>query len=430
MSVPRRKACVPCFKSKVRCDQQRPVCTRCFRRGNQDQCTYPWPVTQDPSNESEMRTTSSSNGRTDASMSCLEPRSENLTLAVLHRTQSEQTGDGPMCDYPHYSRQPNGRRSSSRLLGPLETSPDESSLHFEHLDLVCTVNSDEIRNRWLNAFAPPLDHSVKAYPSGVMVFISRMLKAYTLMPARQKLMPPFVHRLQQRPSEVPDSLANCFSLLKLCEGRLPASEPIIKSFLTQEMDRLYEQYESYDELNLVAAFQAYLIYSMTIFFEFREDENASLHDAIVTLQKIASEVCQRGLVCAAELKGTRPNWESWILAEAKRRTLFTMYLFDSVLCAHDNLPTFLAKELQGVLAPSYGSLWAAESRMSWNEYYNRFLSEWGSEGPLLIEELWPIPSEASDMQVEARQRRVDKWLATIDNYGTMLFAVTSCTHGC
>ncbi|SCU82332.1 LAFA_0C10572g1_1 [Lachancea sp. 'fantastica'] len=428
MSVPRRKACVPCFKSKVRCDQKRPFCARCIQRESQDQCTYAWPITQEQSNASQLTKTGAVQERAEDYAGELELSPIDVRPAVFQCSQNEKQGERRESESLNHSTQPNHQHSDTTILGPLEVLQNEIPVLFENLDLVCTVNSDEIRNRWLNAFAPPLDQTVKAYPPGVVVFVSRMLKSYTSMPSRQKVMPPFVHHLQQRSSDVPDSLANCFSLLKLCEGRLSASEPAIKRFFMQEMDRLYAQYESYDEANLVAAFQAYLIYSMTIFFEFRENESIGLHNAIVNLQKIASEVSLRGLVCAAELKGIRPKWESWVLAEAKRRTLFTMYLFDSVLCAHDNLPTFLAKELQGVLAPSQQNLWAAESRKSWNEHYNDFLSEWGSEGPLLIDELWPISMEASEVQVKARQIRIDKWLAAIDNYGTMLFAVTSCTH--
>ncbi len=44
------------------------------------------------------------------------------------------------------------------------------------------------------------------------------------------------------------------------------------------------------------------------------------------------------------------------MAEAKRRTLYTMYLFDNILSAQDGLPTFLSTELRGLAAPAEKSL--------------------------------------------------------------------------
>jgi len=116
------------------------------------------------------------------------------------------------------------------------------------------------------------------------------------------------------------------------------------------------------------------------------------------------------------------------MAEAKRRTLYTMYLFDSVLCANDGLPILLGTELQGIPAPASKMLWQATSRESWHVQYNNHLCEW-ADGFLSIDELWPIPAEFSDADIAVRRRRVDRWLESVDGYGTLMSAVTMCTHG-
>jgi len=60
--------------------------------------------------------------------------------------------------------------------------------------------------------------------------------------------------------------------------------------------------------------------------------------------------------------------------------------------------------------------------------YNIHLAQW-MDGGLCIDELWPIPANLDETGISERRSRVDEWLQNIDEFGTMLYAVTSCTHG-
>jgi hypothetical protein len=177
-------------------------------------------------------------------------------------------------------------------------------------------------------------------------------------------------------------------------------------------------------MNLLAAFQAYLVYAMIIFFSLNETESFIDRQMMTDLQDFACEVSSLGLVCPEELSHKRPPWESWIVASTKRRTLYTMYMFDSVFCAHDALPNFLAKELESLPAPSSKVLWEASEKDIWEDEYNLYLSEW-ADGGLKIDELWPVP----DNELVERRKRINRWLKSVDEYGMMLFAVTLGTHG-
>lgn len=72
-----------------------------------------------------------------------------------------------------------------------------------------------------------------------------------------------------------------------------------------------------------------------------------------------------------------------------------MYLFDSILSAHEGLPTFVGTELQGLPATSPKSLWQAQARSDWDRAYNIHLAEWMEHG-LSIDELWSIPTDLDD----------------------------------
>lgn len=176
-------------------------------------------------------------------------------------------------------------------------------------------------------------------------------------------------------------------------------------------------------MDLLAAFQAYLNYAMMVFFSTDGDTFIN-RQVLINLQDFGCELAAGGLVCPEELSHTRPRWESWIVCSAKRRCLYTMYLFDNIFCAKHGIPTFIGEELESLPVPAPKVLWECTSRDIWEKEYNDFLSLWEGSG-LHIDELWPVPESGR----EARRKRVDKWLGSVDEFGMMLFAVTSVTHG-
>ena len=147
-------------------------------------------------------------------------------------------------------------------------------------------------------------------------------------------------------------------------------------------------------------------------------------DVMIKLQELAGDVVSTGTSCRAEIEGTRPDWESWIVASSKRRTLFTTYLFDNVVSFNTGIPCFIGTELASLPVSASALLWKASTREAWNSEYNLHLSEW-SDGELLISELWPQPKADQTR----RQRRIDRWLLSVDEFGMMLFSVTLLIHG-
>lgn len=304
-----------------------------------------------------------------------------------------------------------------------------NNLDFTSLDLICPINVDDISNRWLNPYIPGPEQTVKEYPVTVTRFIHRILKTYASFATRGRGILPFVHPMQmEKHPSAGSPLTTCLSLIRICENPLPGSENSAAIVLQREMESITEIRENYDDMSLLAAFQAYLIYTMVLFFRLSQGPGPFFRQAMINLQELACSCSRRGLVCAADQRHTRPRWEEWIVAEAKRRTLFVMYLLDSVLSAQESLPTFLGTELRGLPAPSNKPIWQAQSRADWEKEYNIFLAEWTEES-LSIDELWPMPARFDEESIARRRDRVDRWLENLDEFGTMLFAVTGCTHG-
>ena len=433
IAPPRRKACDPCASVKVRCDHKTPSCSRCTVRGLK--CLYPNAINPTATNDELSNLDTSPAAITEPSpigVNSLSPISghgmrgssqsysheTNLNFGnAIYTTPAASTSNSPSARYEVQSVQydESNRRDSTHV--------------FEHslADLVCNIDATAIRNRWLKAFIPDPDHYQKFISPGIEAYISRMLKAYTSCIIHGSSIPPFIHEQQLISNSPSTPLSNCLGLMKLCDSRVCGNGSLVLELLEREMTKMHEQSQNYDHLTLLGAFQAYLIYVMVMFFNLGK-ESTALREHMVNLQHLACETSTHGLLTSAELDHSRPRWGSWIAAEAKRRTLYIMYLFDNLLCIKDGLPIFVSPELTGLPAPAGKQLWLAATENVWKVAYNTHLSQWKQSG-LLLDELWPIPTTLSQNGIIERRGRVDQWLESVDEYGAMLYAVTICTHG-
>ena len=432
-SATRQKACQHCSAAKAKCDRKPGLCGRCGLRGLS--CTYPQvPQSASPAT----RDNSLSEAVLDSPPSPYSSTSStNQTSRRLFQTPGREQPQLPWSGDEHnqLAASPaaftgvNSHREARAQLGASHSvSQSAEALDFSDLELATPIAPEDIRNRWLNSYVPIPGQKTKEYPANVTTFMYRILKSYTATTTYDRGVHPFIHSAQLVASHVTLPLSTCLNLIRICEKPLPGSDTVVADMVQKEMGNLYDQREAYDGFALLGVFQAYLIYSMVLFFRFGETANPFLRQAVMNLQDLACSTCHQGVMCVAEQHHTRPSWEAWIVAEAKRRTLFVMYLFDSLLSTHEGLQTFLGAELSGLPAPSNKALWRAQTRSEWEIAYNVHLGGW-PQGSLQIDELWPIPENLGSAERIERQNRVDRWLVDVDEFGTMLYAVTCCTHG-
>lgn len=388
-SASRQKSCYQCSISKAKCDRQAP-CARCAKRGLS--CVYP----KAPSGSGEF--------------------------------SSSQAQDDSFYD-SDYGTKTSFTSPRQEVLPAISTDDlTESSLNFGYLDLVCPINVEDISNRWLNPYIPGPEQTLKSYPVTVTKYIWSILNSYAASATRGRGIPPFIHPAQLSDQKASLPLNTCLSLIRMSEHPLPGTESAAALILQREMESIAATREKYDDMALLAAYQAYLVYALVLFFRLNQGSSAFFRQAMMTLQELACSTSRRGLVCAADRHHARPQWEEWIVTESKRRTLYVMYLFDSILSSQESLPTFLGTELRGLPAPANKLLWQAQGRKQWETEYNVFLTEWTKQY-LTIDELWSMPPGLTDTDIAERRDRVNRWLENMDEFGTMLFAVTSCTHG-
>ncbi|KAL4890161.1 hypothetical protein BDV59DRAFT_195109 [Aspergillus ambiguus] len=303
-----------------------------------------------------------------------------------------------------------------------------AELNLRDVDLVPSSNAEDIRDRWLRPYIlPPLgsEEIPKVYHPFTLQYISRILRTYPQRMLKAGEAPPIVHSRQVRCKEMPRSLANCYTLVRMFEKAVAGSEAMAVNMVEKEMERLTEEDPPPNDCDLLSAFQAYLIYSIMLYFSPLHGAQSVTDKTMITLMELAFRTARNGLFSAAEASKVRPTWESWIVAATKRRAIFAMYLFSSVYNADRLLPNFLADELSELYVPGHKRLWEANSREAWEKEYDRQLIEW-DDGMLRISELW----RSEETGTPERRRRIERWLGSVDEFGMMIFAVCTHIHGC
>lgn len=405
----RQKACQNCSIAKARCDRRPQRCGRCAQRGLI--CAYPGEPARAPAPAAPV---DGSRHGTNTTIGQASSTTGGLTVISSEAPASPPPAPQPQ---PAPAAPADGRGST----------PDSTSAYID-IDLVCPINADYISSRWLNQYVPVPGQTVKNFPGHIKAFMPRILGSYASVAVRGRQLPPFIHPAQMQPPLARPPLSTCLTLVRICDRLLPGSDSTAADVMQREASSIFEQHAAMtDGLTLLSAFQAHLLYLLVMFFKLGHLVGHSMRRMMMDLQELASLCSKRGLVCLAEQNRARPRWESWVVAEAKRRTLYTMYLFDNVLSSHEGLPSFFGTELRGLPAPSGRSLWEARAPQDWEGEYNNSLADWAGPG-LTIDELWPAPSWLDEAGLADRRKRVDQWLDGVDGLGTMLFAVTSSLH--
>ncbi|KAL5003855.1 hypothetical protein BDV10DRAFT_198853 [Aspergillus recurvatus] len=445
-STSRQKACHQCSRAKARCERSsgHGPCTRCTWRGlpcsrlpeqshvinhlhNNDTTNMSLEMTQSPSPFSILESSLRSPGRAPVNPDTntnTGPRAHLLNTPPGQGATPSSLAFPVSVSSPEYEPRHTSAATNISTLRECKVADDTDNniLNFSSLNLLCPINADDIKNRWIQAYIPVPEQTVKTYPPGVSTFIYRTLKSYTATAVKGRgALLPFIHPMQMKVSE-----------------EAGASSPLATCLSAKDSGST--------SLNLLATFQSYLLYTMTLFFHLdlhhyhsttnngndndNDNDAQSIRASMTNLQDLACACARRGLLCTAESAAirARPRWEEWIVAEATRRTLYIMYLFDSILSTQEGLPTFLGVELRGLPAPAAGLLWRARCRREWEAEYNSFLVEWGN-GVLTIEELWPETGGWDEREKKWRRERVERWVEGLDEYGTMLYAIMQCTHG-
>ncbi|VUC25062.1 unnamed protein product [Clonostachys rosea] len=319
--------------------------------------------------------------------------------------------------------------AQSSLIFIPDKEEKQTVLDFTKVRLACPIEIEQIQNRWLSQTFPIPKDAVLNYPQNIKALLHRILKSYAGTAIRGRGVLPFIHPLRITDPRLSERLSTCLLLVRVLDNPILGPDQSTPDIIKRKMSDIQDQYRGYYNMDAVEAFQAYLIYTLALFFYVNDYSRDYLAVAMLNLQGLARHVTLQGLVVRKKAPNCRPIWEDWVLAETKRRTILVMYMFDTLLASMHNLPTYLVAELQGLPAPGPKSLWQARVRSHWRSAHDTCIVHWDKNSFLRIVELWPPTPDLTGHEIQLRQNRVDLWLEDVDEFGLVFYTFMASTHG-
>ncbi|KAE8442959.1 hypothetical protein EG329_002497 [Mollisiaceae sp. DMI_Dod_QoI] len=149
------------------------------------------------------------------------------------------------------------------------------------------------------------------------------IESYAINLAKGSL-PPFIHRSSCTNEnedrcldfgKLSEPLANCFNIIPLYVRKTPTTTALVFQTLILEIQRLYNEFQTYNELNLLSALQALTIYVIIIAADPKRCANISVFVGIA-MQEICVKVNEDNQLSNG---AAFPSWEDWIRSESRTR---------------------------------------------------------------------------------------------------------------
>lgn len=218
VEVSRKKACQNCANSKVRCNLEKPVCSRC--RARAQQCLY-------PGERSGVRQDSTSISLSAGNL-VAEASTPSSWLHDLHSMQVPAEVPNAVPGNVHDFRQ---FPSDSEFL-PVASGQSR----FDKADLVPMADPEDVRDHWMTSYLGT--GTRKHFSPYTVQFVTCILRTYPNHLLDERSLPPFIHQQQLEGASERQVITDCFTLVRMWTNRRAGSETIVASTVREEMKRI------------------------------------------------------------------------------------------------------------------------------------------------------------------------------------------------
>ncbi|RVX72871.1 hypothetical protein B0A52_03224 [Exophiala mesophila] len=202
-------------------------------------------------------------------------------------------------------------------------------------------------------------------------------------------------------------------------GQADGSEDIVMNTIMLELERLFQEYPGYSELDLLAAAQSVLMLLIIICFgekqQWKGPPAPRQVGLLIQAWDIKHKLAETGLFLPEESSNGMPSWTKWAIVSSKRRTILAMHHVEWSWSVRHGYPILTCFELAPFPAPAAKHLWQAANERKWKKRYAEWLHLWKG-GSYKVGEFFHIPVEGN------LDDRSERWLAEADEFGMMLMA--------
>ncbi|KAL5389016.1 hypothetical protein DPSP01_002719 [Paraphaeosphaeria sporulosa] len=407
----RQKSCKQCVVAKARCDLQRPRCGRCQSR--EVQCdSEPVSGAQGSRLDSEDKTPTEHRQlhEGDEVSACL-PRNSSTTFVPTSLLEGASNRTGPI----------------------FSSFCDESGLYtppswFYAQDYIAPEAIASKQRSQILLGTPHGTLSTGAVAQQAMFHVIRVLRSWPRMMSRYGLgsfqLPPMIHHIQLKEG-LPISFLSGISLSKMWLASEGRNREVAYDLTLKEVRTWLCEYQSYSELDLLAATQSLLLLMIILFLGDVQNPvipHPTDAELIVSMWNVKHHLASTGLFLDEEIKHSLPVWKKWAIVSAKRRTILALHHLEWAWSLLHGYPPLACFELGPLPAPAAGYLWRERCEKEWKRQYYEWLSRWEEGGGYKLGELFHIkPGGEMDTRSET-------WLAEVDEFGMMVMSEVNAVN--
>jgi hypothetical protein len=178
------------------------------------------------------------------------------------------------------------------------------------------------------------------------------------------------------------------------------------------------QFRDYDEITLLSALQAVVIYTVILLFPSQNSSQILCGEDTIfrEIQRLVYDVVATGLFLQEEKEQARPSWDAWVHVTSKRRAVTSLYTLHWAYSVFHDTQGFDCNDIAFMPAPAAKVLWQASTEEEWNSLYIRWLARWGGRGFL--------QGEFNNIRPGiVMPQRAEKWLEETDEFGVLVIAI-------
>ncbi|KAL2127454.1 hypothetical protein VTI74DRAFT_10699 [Chaetomium olivicolor] len=402
----RKKACAECSRSKVRCDQALPTCSRCAVHSLL--CTYPHVEKLDASSGTPAFVSPSS---LDVTLS-LTPASDLSQPRWISGVDQDAHLINPnlfFLDGWERYRDTKWNTEAVSLLGNASDMPENVSTaltaevdHNPSFLLAQDADGDSFQQ--LSAY---LGKRWKTTEEGLDL-IDQRLKGYVDNLAGRQRRPPFIHFQHWHQNGRPSTLNDAVAVAQLYATRTPQSESVLLKAIDSQLLQIQLKIPTNSRADDTETMQAVLFYaSMRIYRKGPVAFESADRLSVRSMQHVLS----KSLHAMTPHTNVGPSdWESWILDESIRRSFYHLHALDYVSHARQSHPTEICPLLPNAPLPCPAHIWEAPTAEEWARRYREWEEYCGAGGLLRAKDLlcWVRGKEAG------RERQMRMWFDTVE----------------
>ncbi|KAH6867336.1 hypothetical protein B0T10DRAFT_541900 [Thelonectria olida] len=437
----RRRSCAACVRAKVRCivpdEASSEACVRCRERSAE--CEFAVAArrkgeSRGGSAQSAAHSTGKKSERhgstTSLALARGSRRSTNLKTSVFPQTSAnsaaslgwstEDTWDAGLGDVDMFGLDTPlfGDQSINSLLYPSSEEPSMIETGISTL------------TPWDLSGPSLFEHRTFPRPhQGPLISLAmQILRSYPLMMLQKAALPPFISPLQSSWAETgvgppQHSLLTCMGLVQLFKSRTDSSRNLVWKLIKLEQEKIFFKHAEFDKWELLAAFQALLVYCLLRLQEVPVGNDGFEAALLTTVNLVFNAlVLSTGGIRKMKLPDDPGvTWMDWIYNESRRRTVLIFQILNVLIEMSTEASSYLTCGFVLMPLANHATLWNANHIKEWRTEYELCNKERKLHGLSQTGVLTKL--QLADDCVVLSSVEWEEWRAEVGEIGTLVMIV-------